>query len=189
MSVKCKNVSFCSVNMGDGFQGVKKKNCVTCPTFVMKALCILRVYCILTHVCVGRMTNLSDRHAVLWWHRIFRLHTRRKVSRLYSKMPCLAAIKWQDLIYDTKIWSFVLYNSITQYTRPHIITYTLCAVYNAFIFLSISCWFSETFLCDWTDGFCITLCKSVVYCKVRLLPLSLWLSLSVIYFICFQIWS
>lgn len=86
----------------------------------------------------------------------------KKGESFIAKMPCLTAIKWQDFIYDTKIWSFVLYNSITQYTRPQI----LCGVYNAFVFLSISSRFSETFLCDWTDGFCITLCKSVVYCKV-----------------------
>ncbi len=57
-------VVFWSVIMGFGFQAAKEKNSVMCLIFVMKALCISRVYCILTLVYVEHMTNPSGRHAL-----------------------------------------------------------------------------------------------------------------------------
>lgn len=72
------------------------------------------------------------------------------------------------VILFTSTWIWNNENTITQYTKwfcchtpfHQIITYTLYyTVYYLFIFPSISCLFSETFLCDRTDGFCIALCR------------------------------
>lgn len=87
---------------------------------------------------------------------------------VYSQKVMLSLQLTNMVMVFTSTWIWNNENTITQYTKwfcchtpfHQTITYSLYyTVYYLFIFPSISCLFSETFLCDWTDGFCIALCR------------------------------
>lgn len=112
----------------------------------------------------------------LAWHRVFRLDTRRKVSRLYFQM-------------DLKLSKH--YNSIHQWFGCHT-QFHQVITHIHYITLYIIVCFQRHFSVIGQMGFALLLagCVTVVYGEVWCQSLTTFIVTElVIYFICFQIWS